>query len=247
MYLKNSLIQIASLNNDYSDKSILFLSGGGSESVTQIIDTFFLEHVLLNKDRIKILYIPIAKSGDMNVYKKSLKWLKDKFLKIDKNNKLDFILCTKLENIESLSDYDALYIGGGNTYRLLHLFNKANFTEKLIQYLKLGGIVYGASAGAVLFGQKISTFIEDKYLPENKKHKYIEEFGLSILNSSSFLTHFEDGDELKVFEFLSESNDSNVVCIPPGVALIVKNNSFEVIGPKSIYLYNPNGIISEFN
>ncbi len=247
MYLQNSLIQIPSLSSDYSDKSTIFLSGGGAENLTQIIDKFFLEHILPYKQKIKILYIPIAKSGDMNVYKKSLRWLKNKFIKIKPENNLEYFLCTKLEDITDLLDYDAVYIGGGNTYRLLYLFNKANFGEKLMQYIKLGGIVYGASAGAVLFGVKISTFIEDKYLPENIKHSYVEDRGLSVLDDYSFLTHFEDGDEVKVSEFFHKNNDSNVVCIPPGVALIIKNNSFEVVGTKSIRSYTPKGSVQIFN
>jgi dipeptidase E len=240
-------MQIPALNKDYSDKSMLFLSGGGSENITEEVDRFFLENILPNKDKIKILYIPVAKSGDMNVYKKSLKWLKDKFYKINKNNKLDFTLCTKLENIESLSDYDALYLGGGNTYRLLHLIYKSGFDKLLIEYIKSGGVVYGASAGAVLFGQDISTYIEDKYLPENIKHRYIKEKGLSVFDNYSFLTHFEDGDEVKVLEFFRKNKDGNVICIPPGVVVIINNNSFKVVGSKSVRLYTTKGFVDIFN
>lgn len=243
-FIKNKL---PVLKSNFSKDSLLFLSGGGSEGVTEFIDKFFLENILPKKEKVKILYIPIAKSGDMNVYKKSLKWLKNKFLKINPQNNLEFILCTKLENIVSLSDYDAVYIGGGNTYRLLHLFNKTNFNEKLIQYIKLGGIVYGASAGAVLLGSKISTFIEDKYLLENIKHKYTEERGLSVLNKFSFLTHFEEGDEVKVFDFFNKGNKDDVLCIPPGTVLVIQKNSSYIIGLKSIFLYKSNGYINKFN
>jgi dipeptidase E len=247
MFLKSDLVRLYCLGSEYNNKSTLFLSGGGSENITEVVDRFFLENILPKKEKIKILYIPIAKSGDMNVYKKSLKWLKNKFLKINPQNNLEFILCTKLENVIYLSDYDAVYIGGGNTYRLLYLFNKTNFKERLIQYIRLGGIVYGASAGVVLLGSKISTFIEDKYLPENIKHKYTAEQGLSIFNNFSFLTHFEDGDEIKVSDFFKKGYKDDVLCIPPGTAFVLNKNSSYVVGLKSVYLYKSNGVISKFN
>lgn len=245
MFLKSELLRLSCLGSGYSEKSTLFLSGGGSEDITHHIDEYFLKNILPPKDKIKVLFIPLAKSGDMNVYKKSLKWLQDKFLKIDKESRLDFVLCTKLANIKNLNEYDALYIGGGNTYRLVDLFNKNNFNKKLVQYLKLGGIVYGASAGAVIFGKKISTFIEDKYLSENIKHGYTEELGLSVLGNYSFLTHFDNGDEDKLSKFFSK-NKSDVICIPPGTAMILGKSSFNAIGPKSVVLYRSNGSVEEF-
>ena len=110
----------------------------------------------------------------------------------------------------------------------------------LIDYIKSGGIVYGASAGTVLFGQDISTYIEDKYLPENIKHKYVTEKALPLLGNYSILTHYEDGDEDKVIKYFKNHNDS-VISIPPGVALVVKKEGCIVIGSKPVLIYKPNG------
>ena len=232
------------LNADFNDKSTLFLSGGGPGDVTEEIDTFFINNVLPLDEHVRILYIPVAKSGDMNAYKKSLNWVKTKFLPLDKSNRIEFILCTKLEKIISLSEYNAIYIGGGNTYRLLHLIYKSNFDKLLMEYIKSGGIVYGASAGTVLFGQDISTYIEDKYLPENIKHKYLEEKGIPMLGNYSLLTHFEEGDEDKVAKYFKSHNDS-VISIPPGVALVVTKDKSYKIGSKDVLIYRPEGEVEK--
>jgi dipeptidase E len=232
------------LNEDFNKKSTLFLSGGGPGEVTEEIDSYFINKVLPQSEHVKILYIPVAKSGDMNAYKKSLNWVKTKFSPLDKNDRIEFILCTKLEKFISLSEYDAVYIGGGNTYRLLHLIYKSHFDKLLIEYIKSGGIVYGASAGTVLFGQDISTYIEDKYLPENIKHKYIEEKGIPMLGNYSLLTHFEDGDEDKVVKYFNSHQDS-VISIPPGVALVVKKDNSYKVGGKDILIYRPNGEVEK--
>jgi len=59
-------------------KRTIYLSGGGDENKTINIDSLFIKN-LPSKN---ILFIPIAKSGDMNGYKKSRIWLRDKLNKL---------------------------------------------------------------------------------------------------------------------------------------------------------------------
>ena len=84
-----------------------------------------------------------------------------------------------LENTNSinLTDYDAIYIGGGNTYKLLNFLVSNNLGEKLHKFLQLKKLIYGGSAGAIVFGKTIRTVIEEK---EN----YPEHEGLGFLDFS---------------------------------------------------------------
>jgi len=49
-----------------------------------------------------------------------------------------------------LQKYDTVYIGGGDTFKLLKLIRESGFDEKLLRYYKSGGAIYGGSAGAII-------------------------------------------------------------------------------------------------
>jgi len=171
---------------------MIYLSGGGDETKTTVIDSAFLQSLPSSN----ILYIPIAKSADMNGYKKSLAWITSKLSKLSKNP-LNITMLLDLKRSINPSEFSAVYIGGGNTYKLLHLMRASNFERMLKDYIGKDGIIYGASAGAVLLGQDISTYIEDKYLDENVKSGYIDERGLGLVGNYSVLTHFHENHEYK--------------------------------------------------
>lgn len=230
------------LKSQIFNKGTLFLSGGGSEGVTKIIDTYFLNTILKSRKNKKILYIPIAKTSESNQGKKSLAWVQNKFNAISSENAIEFTLCLNLFNIKDLQNYGAVFIGGGNTYKLLDLTYKSEFDKSLLNYIHSGGIVFGVSAGAVFFGQDISTYIEDKYLEKNIKNNYLTENGLSVLENHSILTHFENGDEIKVEGYFKNHTD-NVIAIPTGVALVISKNKYYSVGEKPVLIFNHNGII----
>ncbi len=212
----------------------IYLSGGGSEDKTTILDSFFLKN-LPNRN---ILFIPVAKTRDVNGYKKSCNWLKNKLNKISKDSVnismlLDFNKCKNLDN------FSAVYIGGGNTYKLLKLMDKSGFLSILKKYIQNGGIVYGASAGAVLMGKDISTYIEEKYILENKKYNYTITKGMALIGNYSIITHFYENDFGKVKEYFKKKNNS-VIAIPEGTGLLVKDNCLSVIGDKIVTIFNKN-------
>jgi dipeptidase E len=66
---------------------------------------------------------------------------------------------TSLDEIATvdLSDFAGIYIGGGNTYSLLHAVRSANAADRLVEYAMQGGVIYGGSAGAILLGSDIGT------------------------------------------------------------------------------------------
>ena len=212
------------------NKGTIYLSGGGDADVTAGIDTQFLSNI---RDK-NILYIPIAKSADRNGYKKSYRWLVNKLGRLC-DDQLTVTMALDLSVYTSIDKYSAVYIGGGNTYKLMAVMSKSGFSSILKRYIYNGGVVYGASAGAVMMGKDISTFIEDKYILENKKHNFIITKGMSLVGNYSILTHYNDGDSDKLRGDF-RSNDNPIIAIPAGVALIVKNKSATVLGNKPVYI-----------
>jgi dipeptidase E len=220
------------------DLDMIFLSGGGDETKTTTVDSAFLKSLPGNS----ILYIPIAKSADMNGYKKSLAWVTSKLSKLSKNS-LNITMLLDLKKGVDLNEFSAIYIGGGNTYKLLSIVRASGFENKLKDYIDKGGLVYGASAGAVLLGQDISTYIEDKYLDENVKSGYTDEKGLGLIGDYSVITHFHDGESSATHDFLTRKG-GRLIAIPEGTAALVSNGNLRVIGDGAVAVFDKNGIVS---
>ena len=123
---------------------------GGGEISTQStlkIDKYIVE--LANKEKPKVLFIPTA-SGDMKSYI-------DKFTNYYQSLgcEVDALLLSTTDNDNLIRSKiftsDIIYIGGGNTARMMRIFKR----NKVNEYLKLayekGIILTGLSAGAMCY------------------------------------------------------------------------------------------------
>jgi len=50
-----------------------------------------------------------------------------------------------------MTDYSFLFIGGGNTFKLLYDLKSSGAFVNIQGYLNNGGVVFGGSAGAIIF------------------------------------------------------------------------------------------------
>ena len=204
-------------------KGRLFLSGGGNEKQTETLDEIFLEKIK------KILYIPLAWPNED--FESCLNWFKN-LLKIHKKEtKIEML--TELGKKIELKDYNAIYIGGGNTFKLLKKIKESNFDKKLINYYNSGGTIYGGSAGAIIFGKniKIALICKDKDI---NKVNLADTSGLNQLEEAEIQCHFEDNQIKEHKNYLEKNNIKKIICIPEESALIVSGNSKKVIGLKPI-------------
>src|SRR5699024_3370788 len=135
----------------------LILTGGGSADQTFLIDKEFTNLINTNKP---LLYIPIAMDTNLISYESCFNWIKSVFYPLGINN---ITMWTESElrdkKVEDLERFSAIYIGGGNTFKLLKVFNEMKFTNVLREYIANKGIIYGGSAGAIIFGKDIRTCI----------------------------------------------------------------------------------------
>ena len=160
----------------------LFLCGGGCSS--QITTAYKKFEKLLDKSK-PILYIPLAM--EENRFDSCYEWFGKEILNFG---------LTKFEMVRSslelfqkdFTQYCALFIGGGNTYKLLKdMYDNANY-QKIIDYLNNNGIVFGASAGAIIFGKNIDSCMLD----DNNITNYKQSNGLNYLNDYSLLCHLNN-------------------------------------------------------
>lgn len=201
------------------DKNI-FLSGGGGAGDSILLDKQFISVLKTNK----ILYIPIAMETNSVGFEGCFDWISNTLSKIS-NNFLDIEMWTDLESkLEvSLEQFSAIYIGGGNTYKLLQNLNESGFITKLIKYINNGGLVYGGSAGAIIFGKSIEIVVEEN----DKNYKYAD--GFDLLNGYSVHCHYEEKLCKKIINYSNKSNQP-VIALTERTGLNFNGKIATVIG-----------------
>ena len=158
-------------------KGRIFLWGGWDIIQTQGIDRDFFSHL---KEKAHILYIQAAMESDSQTLASCSEWFSRliRFQASDKNIVFT-IMSDKDKYAINSKRYDAIYIGWGNTYKLLDYIINNNLDIELTRYIKDGGIVYWGSAGAIILGADIWT------VSEENDSNYSHHKGLDLLNGFS--------------------------------------------------------------
>lgn len=199
----------------------LLLSGGGDPEQVKPLDEYFANYV----GEGKVLYIPVAMYKIP--YNECESWFRDTYATYKLYN-ID--VCTDLKTAPNLDKYKAVFIGGGNTFKLLKEIKESNFDCALKEYLNNGGFVYGGSAGAIIFGKTIKTAIHaDKNIVNLKDLN-----GLDLLNGYDVWCHYDEKKDKS--EVLKLEQPTIVLYEESGI--LFDGKEFKIIGKE--YLKFPN-------
>lgn len=215
---------------DMNNKSRIYLSGGGDETQSFHLDKFFFQSI---PDNGSILYIPIALMGH-KLYPKVDKWMRD-LLELHNRNDITFDVkenLFELKNDEIIA-YDAIYIGGGNTWNLMSAFRGAHFDEMLTEFLYADRIVYGGSAGAIVLGDRIDT--------QNDLNEFNETNvdGLGLLSGYSVTCHYKEGE---TFEEWAVKNDKSIICLYEESGVLLEGGVIRSVGTKPCVIFLKDGV-----
>ncbi|MDD5376647.1 MAG: Type 1 glutamine amidotransferase-like domain-containing protein [Candidatus Gracilibacteria bacterium] len=198
----------------------IFLGGGGDIDQTEALDKDFFSHL---KEKAHILYIQAAMASDPQTLTSCSEWFSRliEFQASDKN--ILFTMISDKDTSVSIEDYDAIYIGGGNTYKLLDFIKRNSLDIRLIKYISQGGIVYGGSAGAIILGADIRTVSEenDSDYPNNK--------GLNLLDGLSLRCHYTDSDD-SLLKSLPEILNHPVLAITEESGIQIHGDQISITG-----------------
>jgi len=216
-------------NNQKSKK--IFLSGGGEAKDSFLLDKEFVKSILASNKK-SLLYIPIAL--ERVSYESCYDWI-TKTLTAHTNEFIDITMWTDLseKKQKQLDKFDAVYIGGGNTFKLLHQFCESNFFSFLLKYINNGGIVYGGSAGAIIIGKDINTSQDNR----DKQHKHDK--GLSVIGRYVIFCHYDKKLDKKIISYIEKYNNP-VIAIPEKSGLKIEGKQAVVIGDKPVVIFNLN-------
>jgi len=200
----------------------LILAGGGNKKQSKLIDSFFLK--LLERTKKRILYVPVARMSK-NDYDDCKKWFFNTFPSLKNSTKT----ATSLKEFtnSNIDEFDSIYIGGGNTFKLISEIKSSGFDIFLMKFASKNKIIYGGSAGAIILGKNILT-------TQDRNDFKVNNFdGLNLINNWSVWPHFQNSELNKVKKFVFQKS-SNVISIPENSGCYIDDNKLCTINNISI-------------
>lgn len=120
---------------------------------------------------------------------------------------------------------DLLFVGGGNTFRLLEQLRRYGFVEQVRGFWRRGGDYYGGSAGAVLACDSIEIAVG-----HDRNEPGLEDFtALGLLSGAAILPHFTE-DQLEAASRWAVTRHTVVLGLPESVGLRCSGGKGTVIG-----------------
>lgn len=178
-------------------------------------------------------------------YSSCSEWIKGELANVDVPS-IEMVISGEDLNNRNLSEYSAIFIGGGNTFKLLKVLKTSGSFDKIKDYIENNGVVFGVSAGAIIFGQCIDTC---KYADKNEVELQ-DLMGFDAVSYYSLLCHYTNQDQEKIKlnkDYLIElSKEEKIIALPEEDTIFVNNSRFEIIGDKPFYIFEEENII-EYN
>lgn len=203
----------------------LFISGGGDIQQTFKIDSDYFATL---PQYARILYIPTALNTTTFGVNKLHRWFNSliqthlptgNFKMLEDNSK-----------VENLHEFDSIYFGGGNTYKLLDYLLQHKYDKAIPRFIQDGKIVYGGSAGAIILGQDIRTVSE-----ENDKDYSIYR-GLGLIGNFAVICHYDEIDQPDLNE-LSLGIGHPIIALPENAGLQISTKGEILKEYGSVYYF----------
>ena len=140
---------------------------------------------------------------------------------------------------QAVNDAEAVFIGGGNTFRLLKALYDADVLQTIRRRVAEGMPYIGSSAGANVAGPTIKTTKDMPIVqPPSFDALGLVPFQISphFLDPDPNSTHMGETQEERILQFLEE-NDTPVVGLREGAMLRVENGSYILNGSSGARIF----------
>jgi len=217
----------------------LILNGGGAGD--QIKESWQLFADQVNGG--KVLYIPLA--WNHGGYDDCLDWFKEE---VSSFGIFDIEMVTSAEQItkEKQAGVKGVFVGGGNTYKLLKMLKDTDAFENLKEYFENDGLVMGGSAGAIIFGYSIDTCLDDGLEIESCRDVNLvgltDTCGFDCMNGFSILPHYKklpgqlENTKKRVTSLLLKG--FKLICLPEETSIWITENQTKIIGQMQAELFD---------
>ncbi len=209
----------------------LFLGGGGGGTDSIELDRKFVASLALSKP---LLYIPIATNTAKYPYSGCVTWLsgvlgplgvKDIVIWVEEDLK------TKVK--DDFTQFSGIYIGGGNTYKLLKELKEFGTFDILSSLARDGMPIYGGSAGAIILAK---TIIPAGFLDENRVG--LTNFSaLDLVHGYDVWCHYTGTEDNSIKDYMERFDLQKIIAIPENAGLIVREEKIEEVGPGKVKFF----------
>jgi dipeptidase E len=140
---------------------------------------------------------------------------------------------------QAVNDAEAIFIGGGNTFRLLKALYDSDVLENIQRRVAEGTPYIGSSAGANVAGPTIKTTKDMPIVqPTSFDALGLVPFQISphFLDPDPNSTHMGETQEERILQFLEENN-APVVGLREGAMILVENGSYILKGSSGARIF----------
>lgn len=206
----------------------IFLQGGGGKEDSFELDKKFVAALDLSKT---LLYIPIAIDSVKYPYPSCLAWISDVFKSHGLTN---IVMWTegdlKGKTLAEFEQFSGVYIGGGNTFKLLKELKEFG-TFDILRHLAEKGIpIAGGSAGAIILGKTITTALS----ADPNDVNLTDLTGLNLVNGYEIWPHYTPEMDAEIMEFKKKYNIEKIITLPENAGLCVTDGVIEEVGPGKV-------------
>src|SRR6187401_3233103 len=141
--------------------------------------------------------------------------------------------------VTALAEADAIFIGGGNTFRLLKALQDLEFIEPIRRRVREGMPYIGSSAGSNVAGPTIRTTNDMPIVqPRSFEALGLVPFQLNphFLDADPTSTHMGETREERILQFLEE-NDTPVAGLREGAMVRAENDSYLLKGSSGARIF----------
>jgi len=205
----------------------LFLTSAGLSN--QKLAKAFIGLTGLKKDKIKIAFIPTA----ANIEEGDKGWLIDDYINLKKQGfgSIDIVDISAVSKDiwkPRLEQANVLFLGGGNTFHLMHWVDKSGLKKLLPELLKTK-VYAGISAGSCIAGPTIYNSVQNLF---GEKYDLQIEKGLGLVDFQ-FIPHLNSPYFKKIrvkdLETASKELTEPVYALDDNSAIVVDGKNVEIV------------------
>jgi dipeptidase E len=207
------------------------LGGGGGASDSLLLDEVFATWL---GSQGRLLYLPCALRG-IRSFESCLEWITATFASF---NVTDIAMWTDLceHQVSELDQFDAVYIGGGNTFALLAELRKNGFEHYLKENVRRGKPIYGGSAGAAVLGRDIRTV---NYLDRNEVG-LLETNGLDLAAGHAIWVHYQPQDDHLIDAYMKQYHQP-VIALSERSGVVIEQDGLRAVGFEPAFRFDGQG------
>lgn len=198
----------------------IYLGGGGEPQQAFAVEHDFFSSLPGNA---KVLYLPIALRRSAVGYEACYDWFGMLVSSHAQGRDIDFTMLFEKDAVPDLDLFDGIYVGGGNTYKLLAYMLDSGFGDRITRFVAGGGVYFGGSAGAMVLGTDIRT-VEEENDQEYRRHS-----GLNLLEGKSVFCHYSEDQAPRILK-MAERIGTEIIAIPEDSGVVYEKGAPRVIG-----------------